>query len=214
MDSGFKNLNETLDSTSEGIKVSPKTEESSKEIEIREYQGVILSENKNNNSKEDNKYLEKKTKKIRKTCRKKIINTREELEMIKGGLINVFNLPINEQRELIKFRSQLNMSTIEVCQTTSVISSIRNIPFKYLVNNPEVKGNGMVLNMSDYVMLEELQYLSVKKELTITGDRYLNEGLVAAKWESRMVMRLSRREIIPNTPVIRGRGVTEFMDHG
>ena len=109
MDSGFKNLNETLDSTSEGIKVSPKTEENSKEIEISEYQGVILSENKNNNSKDDNKYLENKIKKIRKTCRKKIINTKEELEMMKGGLINVFNLPINEQRELIKFRSQLNM---------------------------------------------------------------------------------------------------------
>ena len=57
----------------------------------------------------DNKYLEKKTKKIIKICRKKIINTREELEMITGGLINVFNLPINEQGELIKFRSQLNV---------------------------------------------------------------------------------------------------------
>ena len=80
----------------------------------------------------------------------------------KGGLINVFNLPINEQRELIKARSQLNMSTIEVYQTISVISSRRNITFKYLVNNPEVKGNEMVLNMSGYVILEEVQYLLVK----------------------------------------------------
>ena len=90
----------------------------------------------------------------------------------------------------------------------------RNITFKYLANNPEVKGNEMVLNMSDYVMLEEVQYLLVKKERTMTGDRYLNEGFMAAKWESRMIRRLSRREVIPNTPVIRGRGITEFMDYG
>ena len=50
MGSGFKNLDETLDRTSESIKVSPNTEESRKEIEIREYQGVILSENKNNHN--------------------------------------------------------------------------------------------------------------------------------------------------------------------
>ena len=77
MDEGFKRLYATLDSTSEGIKVSPNTEESMKEIEIREYQGVIVLENKNSHNKEDNQYLENKTKKIRKTCRKKIINTRE-----------------------------------------------------------------------------------------------------------------------------------------
>ena len=85
------------------------------------------SENKNSHNKEDNQYLEKKTKEIRKTCRKKIINTREEWEMITGGVINVFNFAITEQRELIKFKSQLNMSTIEVYQTISVISSRRNI---------------------------------------------------------------------------------------
>ena len=28
-----------------------------------------------------------------------------------------------------------------------------------MVNNPEVKGNEMVLNMSDYVRLKEVQYL-------------------------------------------------------
>ena len=42
MDSSFKNLDETLDSTSEGLKVNPNTEESRKEIEIREYQDVKM----------------------------------------------------------------------------------------------------------------------------------------------------------------------------
>ena len=77
-----------------------------------------------------------------------------------------------------------------------------------------VKGNEMRLNTSNYVMLEEVQYLLVKKERTMTRERYLNEGFVVAKWESWMIRGLSRREVIPNTPVIRGRGVAEFMDHG
>ena len=45
MDECFKNMNKTLDSTSEGIKVSPNTEKSSKEIEIRVDQNALLSEN-------------------------------------------------------------------------------------------------------------------------------------------------------------------------
>ena len=200
-------MDETLDSTLEGIKVSPNIEERRNEIEITEYQGVMPSENKNSHNKTDVQTVEKKTKKIIKTSRKKIITTKEEWEMITGGLINVCNLPINKQRELIKFTSQLNVSTMEVYQTISVISSRRNITFKYLVNNPEVKGNGMRLNMSNYVMLEEVQYLLVKKERIMTEDRYLGESFIAAKWESRRVRRLSRRELIPNTPVIRVKGV-------
>ena len=75
MDSDFKNLKGTIDNTPKGIKVSPNTEESRKEIEIREYQGVMLSENKNSHNKKDVQTVEKKTKKIIKTCRKRIINT-------------------------------------------------------------------------------------------------------------------------------------------
>ena len=119
-----------------------------------------------------------------------------------------------KRQELIKFTSKLNVSMIEVYQTISVISSRRDITFKYLANNPEVKGNEMSLNMSNYVMLEEVQYLLVKNERTMTGERYLKEGFVAAKWESRMVRRLSRRELITNTPAIREHGVPEIMDHG
>ena len=73
MDSGFNNLDETLDSSSEGFKVSTNMEEN--------------------------------IKKIRKIWRKKIFNTKEEMEMRKGGLINIFNPPINKRRELNKVRN-------------------------------------------------------------------------------------------------------------
>ena len=205
---------QTLDSTSEGIKVSPNTEESMKEIEITEYQGVMPSENKNSHNKKDIQTVKEKTKKIRKICRKKILNIKEVLEMRKGGLINVFNLPINEQREIIKFTSQLNGSTIEVHQKILVKSSRRNISLNIFVNHPEENGNGMLLKMSEYVMSEEVQYLLVKKEQTITEDRYLSESFIAAKWESRMVRRLSRRKLIPNTPVIRVKGCLLYTSTG
>ena len=71
-----------------------------------------------------------------------------------------------------------------------------------------------IRDRSEYVMSEEMQYLLVKKELTMMEDWYLREEFMAAKWESRMVRRLSRRELIPNTPVIRENGVPELMDHG
>ena len=111
---------QTLDSTSEGIKetlnknrepVNQKIEDSRKEIQIKEDKSALLSENKNNTNKENIKHIEinskgvkknqiinkiKKTKEIGKICKKKLINTREELEMMKNGLINVFNIPSSE----------------------------------------------------------------------------------------------------------------------
>ena len=113
---------------------------------------------------------EENIKKIRKICRRKILNTKEELEMRKGGLISAFNIPINERRGLSKgksyrknliklskinhhriikknfnkLKSQLNILTIEEYQTISFISLIRKIPVKYLVNSPDIKGKRMV----------------------------------------------------------------------
>ena len=85
MNSDLKNMTETLGSISEGIKGSPNTEESSKEIESREDQNALLSENKNRKNKENIQTMEENIKKIRKIYRKKILNTKEELEMRKGG---------------------------------------------------------------------------------------------------------------------------------
>ena len=242
MDECLKNMNKTVDSTSEGTKVNPNTEESCKEIEIREDQNALLPENKNRKDKEDVQTMERKTKKIRKTGRRKILNTKEELEMRKGGLIiNVFNIPINEQRELSKsksyrknliklsqinhqriikknlnkLKSQLNILTTKEYLTTSAISLIRNIPVKQLVSNTEVQGDGMVAYMRDYVRLEEVQYLSIKRDLIITENLDLNEDLVSAELQYQTHERyVTRTKIITNFAVIREKGVPELMDHG
>ena len=83
-------MNKTLDSTSEGIIINPKTEESSKETEIREDQKALLSENKNRKNKENIQTRKENIKKIRQTRQRKLMNTREGLEMIKGlSLIHI-----------------------------------------------------------------------------------------------------------------------------
>ena len=99
-------------------------EQLNKEIENKEDTSAVLTENKHNRNKENSKHIEintkgvknqviQKTKKIGKIRPKKIINTREGLEMIKGGLLHVLNLPINE-RELIKFKNYNRNSLIEI----------------------------------------------------------------------------------------------------
>ena len=151
MDSDFKKVNETLDSTSEGIKVSPKTEESRKEIEIREDQNALLSENKNNRDKEKMMHIEVNIKGVKKQIIKKtkergIIrpnkrkNTREEVDMIKSGLVNVLNFPIVNYRELTvlkSYRKNLTKSIFKLnipLHKRSVTSPVNYISSTYLCN--------------------------------------------------------------------------------
>ena len=71
----------------------------------------------------------------------------------------------------------------------SVRSSIMNIPLKYSFSK-----------LDDKVIEIGLE---------------INENFAAENSEHKVVAReLARTEIIPNTLVIRGRRVTEFMDHG
>ena len=87
---------QTLDTTSQG----------SKEMEIVEETSVLFSENKDNNNTEEIKRIKtnsrrvmknriikkhKKTEEMGKIYKKKLIKTREEVEMMKNGLIDVFN---------------------------------------------------------------------------------------------------------------------------
>ena len=92
------------------------TETNGKQTKYEQYVSTLLSENKHNRNKENIQHKEatiksvknqviQKIKKIGKIFPKKIRNTREGMEMIIGGLINMFNLPINEQREIIKFKN-------------------------------------------------------------------------------------------------------------
>ena len=104
-------MNETLDSTSEGT---------NEKIRNEEDQSVLLSENKSNKNQEKIKHIEtnrrgvqekqiikkiKETRNLGKICKRKLINTREEVEMRKNGLLEMFNLPITDQNEIMNFKN-------------------------------------------------------------------------------------------------------------
>ena len=98
------------------------------------------------------------------------------MEMRKGGLISAFNIPINERREfckgmeyrrkfmkinhnrtitknLNKFKYYMKISTIREYLTKSIISLIRKIPVKHLVNSTDIQGNGKIGYTSNYIRI-------------------------------------------------------------
>ena len=54
---------------------------------------------------------EMKTMKLRQTCKRKLINTREGLEMIKWGLAKLHNIPITEPRDCLLYTSYIYIYT-------------------------------------------------------------------------------------------------------
>ena len=105
-------LSETLDGTYEGIEetsnenkepADKKIEDSRKEIKTTEDKSILLSTNKNNSHKEDIQTM--KMKKVRQIHPRKLINSREELEMMKNGLLEMFNILINDQNEMMNFKN-------------------------------------------------------------------------------------------------------------
>ena len=84
----FKPVEETQDTTSEG----------SKEIEFKKDQSVLSPENNNNETNDE--CVEMKTEKRH---HRKIIKTREEVEMMKNGLTDVFNVPMTNHAERMNF---------------------------------------------------------------------------------------------------------------
>ena len=100
--------------------------EVSKEIEIKEYKGVMLSENKQHRNKENIKHMEMKTKKMRQIHQRKLIKTREELEMMNNGLINVLNILSIEHREIGNFKNN-QRSLIELFKGTCLLYTSRSL---------------------------------------------------------------------------------------
>ena len=188
-----------------------------------------------------NPTIEENIQKIRKICRKKIVNRKEEMEMGKGVLISAYNIPINERRELCKgmkyrrnfmkitkinhhttitktlnkFKYYSNISTSKEYLTTSFISLIRKITVKHLVNSPDIEGNGKVEYTSDYVRIEEIRYLIINKELNTTEHPDLNEDFASAELQYQIHERYVKSvEIGMNTAVIRTTSAVKLMDHG
>ena len=195
--------------------VNQKIEDSRKEIENKEDNRALLSENKPNRNKENIKHMEMKTKKMRQMHQRKLIKTQEELEMMNNGLVNVLNILSTEHRELGNFKNN-RRSLIELFKGThnqtgsktlkesmfrfktperemnnkkSVMPSITEILLKNLFNKLKDKVIDVVIDTNEHVVLEELQYK--------VAETYIK-----------------RTEIVLHTRVIQTTRVTDVFDHG
>ena len=114
----FKKLNEPQDTTSEG----------SKEIEFKKDQSVLLPENNNNETNDE--YVEMKTEKRH---HRKIIKTREEVEMMKNGLTNVFSVPMTNHAERMNFmerrRTPVSYTHLDVYKRQVIICCPSSLKF-------------------------------------------------------------------------------------
>ena len=69
--------------------------------------------------------------------------------------------------------------------------------------------------MRDYIKIEEIQYLLIKKDLNTIENRDLNEDFISAELQYQIHERyLTRTKIIMDNAVIREHVVHELMDHG
>ena len=156
-----------------------------------------------------------KTKKMRQMRQRKLINIRDEWEMMNNGLVNVLNILSTEHRKVSNFKNnrrslietfkethnktvsknfrksifKLNITEVEMCSKMSVIESMRDIPLPYLLSKIDDKAIQVGLETSEDLTTEKSEHKVVARELT-------------------------RTEIILNTRVIREIRATEFMDHG
>ena len=196
MKADFRQINETLDNTSKCIKEASNKnmEPVNKKIENKEDIRALLSGTKDNRNKENVRRMELKTKKMRQMHQQKLINTWEELEMIKNGLGNVLNLPMTNhkgiihvkksRRNLIKlFKGTHNQTVGEdlkesmfefktpeggIHNKTSMIALMMDIPLTYLFNKLNGKGINVVMDANEHVVLEELLYKVAETYITRT----------------------------------------------
>ena len=231
---------ETLNNITE-IEIIPKDQirepvnqkiEGSKEIENKRDNSVLLSEKKHSRNKENNKYVETKTKKIGKRRPKKQKNTQEELDMIRSGLVNVRNLPIanyiertelaNCRKNLRKVIFKMNTSEKERDNKISDISSIIDIPVTYLVNKIENKVVKAGEDTIENLVFEKVQYRVIKRYVFRTeliGNPIvgleMSEDFAAEKSEYKLVViKWTRIEFILKTIIVRTTRTTYVLDNG
>ena len=244
-DSGFTQVNETLDNTSDGI---------NEEIKNAEESSVLFSGNKDNKDNEKIKHIKthrrrvkknrvikkiKKTKEIGKIYKKKLLKTREEVEMMKNGLIDVFNLPITDQSKFMKYKDcrRTLKAIIEGSHNTpaeeNFSKSIRKwkLPkFERTLNKtvchklkrslkhwstPELE---MQNKKSIMTLMREVQLTSlINQQHNIVSDVGMetNEHMVLEElWYEIEDTYFTRTEIVLHTKVIRTTSAEEMTDHG
>ena len=132
--------------------------------------------------------------KTKKRHPRKLRNTREGVEMMKNGLINVFSLPITNHEEIINIqdyrRRSIKIVEITYYETTGnnfkksidkwnipklerytkspMKQQITKVPLKYLFYKRNSKVVDVIMNTNRHVVLEELMYKETETSITRT----------------------------------------------
>ena len=90
----------------------------------------------------------KKTKDMGKICKKKLIKTREEWQMMKNGLLDVFNLPITDHSKLMDYKDcrRTLKEILEGVNNQPVRRNLRKAIFKWKIPKIERTHNKTVCN--------------------------------------------------------------------
>ena len=181
-----------------------KIEDGREKTELKEDRSILLPTNKNNSHKEDIQTMAVTTKKRHP---RKLINTREQLEMMKNGLLEMFNVLINDQNEIMNFKNNRRnlLETLERNHYKTVCNRIRRRRHLIDMHNPiSTIASTMEIALTYSLFKQNNEMIETGME---TNETFTTDKIVARRW--------TRTEAILKTSAILTTGVTHIiMGHG
>ena len=167
---------------------------------------------------------------MRKMHQRKLINTREEWEMVNHGLVNVLNILSKEYRKVCNFKNNRRrlIETFEGTHNQIVRKNFRkfigklNITVSKTVsksiaklNTPEVKMHNQISVVALTMDISLTYLLNKQNGKVIDVGINNNEHIVLEELLCKVAkIYITRTEIVLLTKVIRTTSTDEIMDHG
>ena len=153
--------------------------------------------------------------KTKKRHQGKLINTREELEMMKYGLINAVNLSITDHEEIINVRDYRRRSRkiLEITYYDTTSNNVKNSISK--CNIPPLERYNK-MSMKTHIINVSLKYLSIGRNSKVieavmdTKENIVLEELLYKETETY----ITRTELVMHTRVIQATSADQPVDHG
>ena len=176
---------------------------------------MVVPEIKPNRNQEDIKQREIESKKMRRMDPRNLIKTKEEMEMMNHGLIDVNNISITNKREIMNARNYVSRLKVisEMIYQQTVIYQWERTRGKWQTTSVEIYSR---LSMISLVIDGPVTYGCKKRydrasRVSLAANEGITEGEMKYKVEKRDV---TSTRIIMKTMVVRTIRATEMMDHG
>ena len=149
-----------------------------------------------------------------KIYKKKLLKTREELEIMKSALIDVFNLPITDQSKCMKYKDcRRNLKEIiEGVHKEPMNKNLYDSLVKWKLPEMEIKNKKAIITLMKEVQLTtSLINQNVGNEAVMETNEHM---IVEELWYKMEETYVARTKIVLHTEVIRTTDAEEMMDHG